>query len=780
MASSALQHISQAQAATIRQQYGAKMSNKFVEELKGTTLFQYNWGELLSAAPTALSLMGSCWLAAANPTAEKISLSESKPEDGFKFLTNVPNPTLRSCLVDGAYMSLYLTFGFFPNVSSTVCHNGGRNAFTIAGANMDALQITSRRICDERIPMVFQRLGPSTANPDTYEDFKDALDDFSNDAKTCARLSSEMRMAFNKWGQMINELHVATENQAGHTAITAERTKIDEAVTKIEETHATEAFEDAKKRVTRAANNVDKQQKNLDTMIDKVPGPWASVLQSAVTSFAQAIPSLIGGAVMAKTNPLAAAGMLAGGAANNRTGQAGTASTSGSQPQAKFDDPAYATAAAILDFINHFWEYLGGDTGKINWDKFKETTAKTSTDANADADVPQGLAYILGTLKGQKTNIDVTNTAPNKKLLAAYDALIKVATELQTHLQKQTQMTAKTEPEDSVTKAWKTQTKTARDDILELAAAAKAMGSTSLPSPFGTVKIPAPDLSAQRAQLDTAMQGVQIAQASLDNAEKAYEGAVEKQEKTAKAMSNIQSKLKRLQSTGKTLEEIKKVLRDCILVLVDLIVEVQKLEHFFIMLHTVIEHIVMPRAATFEREMNKAALRATRSGVLRVDDIAKQTIYTSTLQLKAYFSLLQDIAQMYSIVHRDHIRGGVDLCYKLSKGTAANDPMPALQAELAAYTDNAAAKVAELVNSKQQEILRTLRERARRAEAESRMIEGEIRKYGVDGIGESAKRAIEAGAREQKAAAQVLLRNDVSLTASLVVASSEEVNANDL
>ena len=663
-----------------------------------------------------------------------------------------------------------------------MCHNGGRNAFTIAGANMDALQITSRRICDERIPMVFQRLGPSTGNLDAYEDFKDALEDFSNDAKTCARLSSEMRMAFNKWGQMINELHVATENQAGHTAITAERTKIDEAVTKIEETHATEAFEDAKKRVTRAAKNVDKQQKNLDTMIDKVPGPWASVLQTAVTSFAQAIPSIIGGAVMAKANPLAAAGMLAGGAADNSAGQAGAASTSSSssQPQAKLDDPAYATAAAILDFVNHFWEYLGSDTGKINWDKFKETTAKTSTDANADADVPQGLAYILGTLKGQKTNIDVTNTAPNKKLLAAYDALIKVATELQTHLQKQTQMTAKTEPEDSVTKAWKTQTKTARDDILELAAAAKAMGSTSLPSPFGTVKIPAPDLSAQRAQLDTAMQGVQIAQASLDNAEKAYEGAVEKQEKTAKAMSNIQSKLKRLQSTGKTLEEIKKVLRDCILVLVDLIVEVQKLEHFFIMLHTVIEHIVMPRAATFEREMNKAALRATRSGVLRVDDIAKQTIYTSTLQLKAYFSLLQDIAQMYSIVHRDHIRGGVDLCYKLSKGTAANDPMPALQAELAAYTDNAAAKVAELVNSKQQEILRTLRERARRAEAESRMIEGEIRKYGVDGIGESAKRAIEAGAREQKAAAQVLLRNDVSLTASLVVASSEEVNANDL
>jgi len=104
MVSSALQHISQVQTATIREQYGAKMSNKFVEELKGTTLFQYNWGELLSAAPTALSLMGSCWLAAANPTAEQISLSESKPEGGFKYMTNVPNPTLRSCLVDGTYI----------------------------------------------------------------------------------------------------------------------------------------------------------------------------------------------------------------------------------------------------------------------------------------------------------------------------------------------------------------------------------------------------------------------------------------------------------------------------------------------------------------------------------------------------------------------------------------------------------------------------------------------------------------------------------------------------
>ena len=102
MASGALKRIEQIQKASTEAQYG-KLSNRFVDELKGSTLFQHNWGELLSAAPTALSLMGSCWLAASNATAEKISLKDSKPVDGFKYMTNVPNPTLRSCLVDGKY-----------------------------------------------------------------------------------------------------------------------------------------------------------------------------------------------------------------------------------------------------------------------------------------------------------------------------------------------------------------------------------------------------------------------------------------------------------------------------------------------------------------------------------------------------------------------------------------------------------------------------------------------------------------------------------------------------
>lgn len=100
-AADAIQSIAAAEKRVMTEEYGGKLSNMFVEELKSATLFKTNWGELLSAAPTALYFMGSCWLAAANPMAEMISLADVMPEKGFTYMTNIKKPTLRACLVDG-------------------------------------------------------------------------------------------------------------------------------------------------------------------------------------------------------------------------------------------------------------------------------------------------------------------------------------------------------------------------------------------------------------------------------------------------------------------------------------------------------------------------------------------------------------------------------------------------------------------------------------------------------------------------------------------------------
>ena len=84
---------------SLRDAYGGKKSNQFVQEVKSLSLSQLHWGELLSIAPTALSLLGSCWIAAAAPAADKITLK--KPEGGFTYLTDRSEFTLRTGLVDG-------------------------------------------------------------------------------------------------------------------------------------------------------------------------------------------------------------------------------------------------------------------------------------------------------------------------------------------------------------------------------------------------------------------------------------------------------------------------------------------------------------------------------------------------------------------------------------------------------------------------------------------------------------------------------------------------------
>lgn len=100
MASDALSDVARARKE-MQNEFGGKASNQFVDEIKSSALFQFSWGELLSAAPTALTLMGSLWIASSSPVADKISLADSMPTKGFEHMVNRKDPTLKSCLVDG-------------------------------------------------------------------------------------------------------------------------------------------------------------------------------------------------------------------------------------------------------------------------------------------------------------------------------------------------------------------------------------------------------------------------------------------------------------------------------------------------------------------------------------------------------------------------------------------------------------------------------------------------------------------------------------------------------
>ncbi|KAF2853718.1 hypothetical protein T440DRAFT_287057 [Plenodomus tracheiphilus IPT5] len=763
MATDLISDVRKMQLDTVKAEYGGKMSNQFVAELKGSTLFQFNWSELLSAAPTALSLMGGCWLAASDPKAEKIFLTNSVPTKGFTYLTNRKDPTLRSCLVD-------------------VCNNGGRQAFMIAGRNMDALQVASQRITAERIILVFERLSRCTQGEDQLEDFRDALNDFAHEAKNCAKLATEIRIAFNTWGKMVGELHACTEAQLGKTAQDRDVTTIDQAVAEIDQRFTTEAATETKAQVTRVTKQLEKAEKRLDNAIENVPGPWASTVQGAVGGFLQAVPSIVGAvlpAVLEAANPMAgvAKALSAGQNKGRRGGKPvkrapanDTGSAQGHTPQPSqvaVVDSSYVAASALRDLVTHFYEYLGGDNGPVDWTRFEEKTS------DAAKDTPTGISYFLGNINGQKAKVDVTDTDANKRLMWVFDTLSRIATELREFIKSKDQISSgDLSPQTHA--AWKRDAKKAKEEILQLASVSTVSASGTVVNPFANIKIDIPkaDTAAQIAQVNSAIQGVQMAQASVDAAQTSYDNAIAKQAKMATAMAEVEARLKKLKEAGQTLDEIKTILRDSISVLVDLSIQVGRVEQFFTMLTTVIDEVVMPRADTFNKEMDKAGRRANRDGAIKVDDISKQVIYTSTLQLKAYFSLLQDIASMYSQIHRQYIIEGIELCATLSKGAASNNPLPEVQDRLSKYTEESARAVSKLVDEKQQEILKGLRDRARIAAEGVQLLENTATQRGF-AIDNGSKKAIESGAQTVKDDAKALLEADVSATVEA------EIDAND-
>ena len=133
--------------------------------------------------------------------------------------------------------------------------------------------------------------------------------------------------------------------------------------------------------------------------------------------------------------------------------------------------------------------------------------------------------------------------------------------------------------------------------------------------------------------------------------------------------------------------------------LVDLVIQIGKIEKFFTMLTTVIDEIVLPQARRFDRDMRKVGKYATADKFINVDDVTKQTIYVSTLQLKAYFSLLEDIAVMYMEVDKDYIRHGMDLCDQLAAGSSSKTPIAKLSQQLSDYSSDSAKAVAEMISS---------------------------------------------------------------------------------
>lgn len=111
--------------------------------------------------------------------------------------------------------------------------------------------------------LIFKRLPACTKGPDQLEDFRDALNEFAEDARQSAVLATQTREAFTRWGSMVGELHAATEHQQGQTSVEREETRIAENVSKIEQKFAVDAASAVKENVSQVKEQLKKAEKRL-------------------------------------------------------------------------------------------------------------------------------------------------------------------------------------------------------------------------------------------------------------------------------------------------------------------------------------------------------------------------------------------------------------------------------------------------------------------------------------------------------------------------------------
>ncbi|KAJ4348640.1 uncharacterized protein N0V89_010018 [Didymosphaeria variabile] len=474
-------------------------------------------------------------------------------------------------------------------------------------------------------------------------------------------------------------------------------------------------------------------------------GAINSIAQAGPSIIAQALPALING-----MNPVSAVSSIAGafgqaasqGAANAPGGNplvssmigavAGQAASTGakstgvlaaaSKEVAPPADPAYSTAPLIAPFINDFYAYLtsGPDNG-IDWTKFKDS----KKDADGKIQKAHGITWLLTNVKQQEKSARLGTGQPSVDLKDAFAKTIKTIESIKAEVLKSSDLGSEKTSVDTI-KTWQADMKEVKATVLQLDTTAKSFPGTSTSTPqMRNLKIDVPktDYTAQNAALSAATEKLAINQKALESSQQNYQAAAESALKVQQELTAIQTKLKGLEVEGQTLEKVKEILVDCIATLVQLKVQINKLKSFFGALSTMVRMVVQNKVKKFDEDVSSLATDANKKQILRLTDMDIEIIYSSTLQIKAYFELLQTIARMYSTMHVEHVSKGIDLVWDLSQVLKDESQVRAKRDALNNWAEAASRAIMKTIGEKQNEIKEGLRERIDNIAEQTQMLE---------------------------------------------------------
>ncbi|KAB2108972.1 hypothetical protein AG0111_0g3058 [Alternaria gaisen] len=770
----ALAQIERANQERLKKEYSGKAGTKFVTEVRESMLFQYNWADLLSAAPTALSLLGACHVASSSQEAAAISLGDSMPQGGWKYLQVAQKPTLKACLV---FVGDY-----------------GVKAFNIAASNMDAIAGTAGDLTD----IVTEVVKCTQKLPDSgYARILDnKLNQLRRLSDSCLGYAENTEKAFDGWLLCVTEFHTASVQKHGITEAKAEENHSLQLQTEIEATYKDKEIALAEKAADAMLKSLNKAEDAFQKANDDVPSAWESCAMGAINAIAQAGPSIVAQALPAlinATNPMAAVSSMAGafgtaaknGAANApgtnplvssligaAAGQAaGNGARSGSilanasKEISPPTDPAYAAAPLIAPFINDLYTYLTqGPENSVDWTKFKDS--KKNEDGKIDQ--AHGITWLLTNVKAQERSAKLGTGQPSAELKGAFEKMIKTIEAIKAEVLKSSTMASNPASPETI-KTWQQDMKAAKATVLELETTAKSFPGSSTNTPQMRklqIDVPKTDYSAQTAALNTATEKLAINQRALESAQQNYQAAADSALKVQQELTAIQTKLKGLEVEGQTLEKVKEILVDCIATLVQLKVQINKLKSFFSALSTMVRMVVQNKVKKFDEDVSSVATDAKKKQILRLTDMDIEIIYSSTLQIKAYFELLQVIARMYSRMHVEHVAKGIDLVWDLSQVLKDPSQVKTKRDALTAWAEVASKAILKTIDEKQNEIKEGLEGRIESLAEQTQMLE----KVGVPAPDPAFTLAMKTGV------STITEHVEKNMPQSLAVAPSEDIS----
>jgi hypothetical protein len=457
----------------------------------------------------------------------------------------------------------------------------------------------------------------------------------------------------------------------------------------------------------------------LPALLNSV-NPMAAV-SSVAGAFGKAASN--GAANAPGANPLLSSliGAVAGQAASNGV-ESGSILANASKEVAPPTDPAYAAAPLIAPFMNDFYTYLteGPDNG-VDWTKFKDSKK------NEDGKLEQahGITWLLTNVKAQQKSAQLGTGQPSVELKGAFEKMIKTIEAIKAEVLKSSDMSSKPASPETI-KTWQEDMKAAKATVLQLETTAKSFPGSSTNTPqMRNLKIDVPktDYAAQNAALSTATEKLAINQRALESAQQNYQAAADSALKVQQELTAIQTKLKGLEVEGQTLEKVKEILVDCIATLVQLKIQINKLKSFFSALSTMVRMVVQNKVKKFDEDVSSVATDAKKKQILRLTDMDIEIIYSSTLQIKAYFELLQIIARMYCKMHAEHVAKGIDLVWDLSQVLKDPNQVKTKRDALTTWAENASKAIMKTVEEKQNEIKEGLEGRIENLAEQTQMLE---------------------------------------------------------